>query len=291
MIKIRNADTTDKDVLLELDTLLGGAVWDGEHWQNILNSRFYKVFVAEVNGEIAGFMVVYVGITEVHLMKIFVRRVFRGKGIGHKFMDKLMAVVKDTGKHMVFLEVDVANIEAIYLYKQYGFKILKVMPNFYGSGQDAYLMMYEVGRDEEVGKIIVALGSEDGKAMVNDHLGEAPCFYVYELTKGGYKMIDKRKNDAPEEKTHGDPRKRKRVQEILHDVDVLLAPQVSTSFVKMKDTGKWQPVVIKDEVNIEKALSLLIKHFDLLYDLVNLRREGKPTGKIVFFKDEKLSFI
>ncbi|NOZ92221.1 GNAT family N-acetyltransferase [bacterium 3DAC] len=291
MVKIREATLADLPVLMELDRHLGGAVWGEDEWKNILSSQFYKTFIAEYDGEIAGFMTVYVGVAETHLMKIFVRRLFRGRGIGHRFMDKLLEVAKDSGKFMVFLEVATSNKEAVDIYKEYGFRILKVLSDFYGEGRDAYLMLKELRRDDEMDTIRVALGSEDGKEMVNDHLGEAPYFYIYDLTKDGYTFVEKRVNDAPEEKTHGDPRKRQRVQEILKDCDVMLAPQVSTSFVKMKDQGKWQPVVTKDLTDIDAAMKLLQNHFDVILDLVKMRREGKPTGKIVFFKDGQLSFI
>ncbi len=291
MVEVREATLSDLSVLMELDKNLGGAVWGEDEWKNILSSQFYKTFIADCDGEIAGFMTVYVGVAETHLMKIFVRRLFRGRGIGHKFMDKLIDVAKDSKKFMVFLEVATSNQAAVDIYKEYGFRILKVLPDFYGEGSDAYLMLKELGRDDMVEIIRVGLGSEDGKEMINDHLGEAPYFYIYDLTKDGYTFIEKRVNDAPEEKTHGDPRKRQRVQEILKDCDVLLAPQVSTSFVKMKDQGKWQPVVTKDLTDIDKAMKLLQEHFDVIFDLVKMRREGKPTGKIVFFKDGQINFI
>ncbi len=291
MAVIREATEEDIAVIVQMDHMLGGAVWDEGQWRDILQSRFYRVFLAEENSEIAGFMVVYIGVAEVHLMKLFVRQMMRGKGIGHLFMEKLIDVAKESGKALVFLEVSVSNKGAISLYEEFGFKILKVLPDFYGEGKDAYLMLKEIGRESVMDKIIVALGSEDGKVMVNDHLGEAPMFYVYEVTPTDYKLIDKRTNDAPEEKEHGDPRKRQRVTQILEDADVLLAPQVSTSFVKMKEWGKWQPVVTKDVVDIDTAMRLIQENFSTIAELVKSRREGKPTGKIVFFKDGEMSFI
>jgi len=291
MVTIREATIGDIPLLKEMDNHLGGAVWTDDEWRDILSSRFYRVYVAEVDGEISAFMVLYIGVAEVHLMKVFVRQLFRGRGIGHRFMNMLIDVAHQSNKPFVFLEVSVDNVGAINLYKEYGFRILKVLPDFYGEGKDAYLMLKEMGREKDMEVIRVALGTEDGEHMVNDHLGEAPMFYVYDVSRSGYEFVEKRINDAPEEKVHGDPRKRKRVQEILKDADILLAPQVSTSFVKMKDEGKWQPVVTKDLVDIQKALGLIVAHFDIIYDLVKMRREGKPTGKIVFFKDDELSFI
>lgn len=291
MVSIREASIEDSKYLEEMDRILGGAVWTSDEWKDILNSSFYKVYIAEVDGEIAGFMVVYVGIVEAHLMKLFVRRVFRSKGIGHKFMNKLVDVARRHGKDMIFLEVDVDNIAAVNLYKEHGFRVLKRLRGFYENRKDAYLMLMEIGGIGMGGSIRVALGSEDGKVIIDDHLGEAPYFYLYDVTEDVVAFVEKRINDAPEEKVHGDPRKRKRVQEILKDSDVLLARQVSTSFIKMKDQGKWQPVVVKDVVYIEEGLKLVQKYFGTITDMVKKRRQGNPSGKIVLIQKDKISFI
>jgi len=291
MVSIREASIEDIQYLEAMDRILGGAVWTIDEWKDILNSSFYKVYIAEVSGELAGFMVIYVGIVEAHLMKLFVRRIFRNKGIGHKFMDKLVDVAKRYGKNMIFLEVDVDNVAAINLYKDYGFRVLKKLKGFYENGKDAYLMLMEIGDESMEESIRVALGSEDGKVIIDDHLGEAPYFYLYDITEDEITFVEKRINDAPEEKVHGDPRKRKRVQEILKDSDVLLARQVSTSFVKMKDRGKWQPVVVKDVVYIEEGLKLVQKYFGTINNMVKQRRQGNPSGKIVLIQKDKISFI
>ena len=291
MVSIREASIEDIRCLEEMDRILGGAVWTLDEWKDILNSRFYRVYISEVNGEIAGFMVIYVGIVEAHLMKLFVRQIYRNKGIGRKFMDKLVDVARRNRKNMIFLEVDVDNVAAINLYKGYGFRVLKKLKDFYENGKDAYLMLMEIGGRGVEESIRVALGSEDGQVITDDHLGEAPYFYLYDITEDEITFVEKRINDAPEEKVHGDPRKRKRVQEILKDSDVLLARKISPSFIKMKDQGKWQPVVVEDVVYIEEGLKTVQKNFSTISDMVKQRRQGNPSGKIVLIQKDKISFI
>ena len=48
--------------------------------------------------------------------------------------------IADNGGRQVFLEVAVANVAAHALYRQFGFRICRLRKNYYGFGQDAYVL-------------------------------------------------------------------------------------------------------------------------------------------------------
>lgn len=124
-------------------------------WEEHLR-RWSKAFlVAEVNGEIVGYVMCRVewgwGFTKNRLLKkghvisIAVRPGYRRRGIGERLMIQAMeALKKHYGAEEVYLEVRVSNIPAINLYKKLGFRIIKTIANYYLDGEDAYVMAREL---------------------------------------------------------------------------------------------------------------------------------------------------
>lgn len=117
------------------------------------NYRNYpKAFlVAEKNGEIVGYIMCRVEYGFSHFSRKLVKRGHiisiavipreRRKGIGGKLMIKAMEAMKNHySVSEYFLEVRVSNFPAINLYKKLGFQIVRVIPNYYLDGENAYLM-------------------------------------------------------------------------------------------------------------------------------------------------------
>ena len=75
----------------------------------------------------------------IELEYIWVSLEHRKKGIASKLMDKMFE--EDVSN--VTLEVRTSNIQAIQLYKKYGFSIVSTRNNYYGN-EDAYLMIREM---------------------------------------------------------------------------------------------------------------------------------------------------
>jgi len=74
-------------------------------------------------------------------------------------------------------------------------------------------------------KLLIALGTDDGKNLNDDHVGMAKYFYVYEFSDGREKLVEKRENtrfEGDETMKHGDPEKAKTTSSVLEGVDVLI---------------------------------------------------------------------
>jgi ribosomal-protein-alanine N-acetyltransferase len=73
-------------------------------------------------------------------MTIAVLPEFRGRGIGKKLMiESIKRAIKRGAKSMIF-EVRVDNYPALHIYKNFGFKIIGRIKDYYMGGEDAFTM-------------------------------------------------------------------------------------------------------------------------------------------------------
>ena len=75
----------------------------------------------------------------IELEYIWVNSSYRHMGIASKLMDKMI----DNSVNNITLEVRTSNVDAINLYKKFGFKIASIRKCYYGD-EDAYLMIREM---------------------------------------------------------------------------------------------------------------------------------------------------
>ncbi len=136
-IKIREGREEDieKVVLIEFSSF--ESPWS----RNLLIRSIKKkeLFVAEINGEVVGYIVFSKILDEVHLENIAVDERWRRKGIGSKLLEFLIQRSKESS---IFLEVRPSNIPAINLYKKYGFREIGIRKKYYVN-EDAIVMMRE----------------------------------------------------------------------------------------------------------------------------------------------------
>jgi len=79
-------------------------------------------YVLEENGSIVGAYGLYPGSPDVcELRKMYLHRSFRGKGLGKMLLEDALARAREMGFEKVVLETASVLVEAIGLYKSYGF--------------------------------------------------------------------------------------------------------------------------------------------------------------------------
>jgi ribosomal protein S18 acetylase RimI-like enzyme len=76
-----------------------------------------------------------------HIMNLAVDPGFRKRGLATLLLQQGLRYLKELGADRVELEVRIHNLPAIQLYEKYGFRIKERFPNYYGLGDDAYLMI------------------------------------------------------------------------------------------------------------------------------------------------------
>lgn len=114
-----------------------------------LQRAFPDLFlVAEVDGQVVGYIMCRVerslfglGPLKGHVISIAVLPEYRRRGIATAMLKTALARMRERyGARECYLEVRVSNHPAISLYRKLGFRKTRVIPKYYGDGEDAFVM-------------------------------------------------------------------------------------------------------------------------------------------------------
>ncbi|HDD40307.1 MAG TPA: ribosomal-protein-alanine N-acetyltransferase [Nitrososphaeria archaeon] len=121
-------------------------------FESILRNYPKSFLIAEVDGEIAGYIMCRVERTLSkferlsfkkvgHIISIAVLPEYRRRGLAKSLLENALKTLKeDYGCEEAYLEVRVSNSAAISLYKKCGFTAVKISRRYYIDGEDAYVM-------------------------------------------------------------------------------------------------------------------------------------------------------
>jgi len=148
-MKIRKARTSDVSALFALEREL----FSSKNYPLSKSSFYYHVknsliFLAEVDGVLAGYILVLIKRVDAKLYSIGVKGSFRGEGISKALLDKASKHLKGLDFKKFILEVRVDNTIAISLYEKNSFKVVKSLKAFYKDNCDAYVMELNYGDKE-----------------------------------------------------------------------------------------------------------------------------------------------
>ncbi len=147
MIKLRGFLLSDLKEVVEIGrtSFPQNRVYSQNYFKN-LYQKYPKFFiVAEESGEIAGFIVGKTNKKEGKIISLAVDPCWRKLGVGKKLTEFLSRLFQKQKIHSALLHVRENNKEAIYFYKNLGFKILKEIKKYYRNGGDAFLMKKTLG--------------------------------------------------------------------------------------------------------------------------------------------------
>ncbi|QOY55642.1 ribosomal protein S18-alanine N-acetyltransferase [Candidatus Sulfurimonas marisnigri] len=141
---IRKAETSDVSKLYtlekELFSIKNYPLSRGSFAYHVRNNLLY---IAEIDGNIAGYVLVLIKRTNAKLYSIGISKEYRGKKIAEKLWKVIYKDLISLDFKLFILEVRIYNEVAISLYKKVGFNVVKVLKSFYRDGCDAYLMELE----------------------------------------------------------------------------------------------------------------------------------------------------
>jgi len=103
----------------------------------------YSCWVLEEAGQVAAYGVMSAGGGEAHILTIVVNEEYRQQGLGRRLLRHLIAVARQAGVEMIFLEVRPSNLAAIKLYQSLGFSEVGIRKDYYpdkGGREDALIM-------------------------------------------------------------------------------------------------------------------------------------------------------
>lgn len=146
-IKIRKMHEEDLPEVSQIAEQSFSMPWSLKSFKSELFSPRSILKVAELNGEIAGYIVLRRVLNESELLSIAVKPELRRKGIATELIKNVLNEIKDTVK-FCFLEVRVSNKEAISFYEKIGFKKIGVRKNYYLlPEEDAIIMKLDLSEN------------------------------------------------------------------------------------------------------------------------------------------------
>jgi ribosomal-protein-alanine N-acetyltransferase len=145
MITYRQPIALDIPVLASYEKLLFPySPWNTaqfkEEFAGIPTTRF--ISVAESDNKIIGYCGVFLPTAgvEADILTVAVLPEYRRQGIAREFMRQIEEWSHERGASAMMLEVEQSNESAIELYKSLGYMKISVRMDYYGPGQDAFVM-------------------------------------------------------------------------------------------------------------------------------------------------------
>ena len=105
--------------------------WKEDTFHSLLERPGAELWVAEVDGEVAAYAILWCIIEEGELANIAVRGDLRGRGIGSELLDWMLGVAEKAGVRNLYPEVRESNEGALRLYRGRGFEEIGVRRAYY----------------------------------------------------------------------------------------------------------------------------------------------------------------
>ena len=116
--------------------------WSKESIRKELKNDLARYLVAEIDGEIVGYVGVWFVVDEGHITNVAVHSNYRGKKIGDKLVKEMVELCRQSNIVAMTLEVRVSNIVAQNLYKKYGFKMGGIRKEYYSDNKEDAIIMW-----------------------------------------------------------------------------------------------------------------------------------------------------
>ncbi len=145
-IVIRKMDLSDiQYVYNEELKIFGKSLGEKTLYNEIMYNDMSKYFIALVNNKRAGYVGSWLTLPNAEILNLFVSDQYRGLGIGKLLMDEVISICNENEIENLTLEVRETNRYALKLYEEIGFKRATIRKGYYEDGEDALLMVLELG--------------------------------------------------------------------------------------------------------------------------------------------------
>ena len=139
-LELNNMEVSDLNLISnELETEFDN-FWNYNILKQELENDNSIYIVAKNENQIVGFGGIWKAIDDVHITNIVVKKNYRKLGIGTKILERLIEISKELDFKSITLEVNENNINAIKLYKKFGFKNLGIRKKYYNNVNNAIIM-------------------------------------------------------------------------------------------------------------------------------------------------------
>lgn len=135
-------------------------------------------------------------------------------------------------------------------------------------------------------EIICAFATDDGKAMMTRHFGDARHYDVYRISQSQSEFIERIENSTEEEEgVHADPKKAGSVKEMLQsgNVNVCVSPVFGPNIKRIK---KHFVCIVAGSTGIEESIARIQKHIESIEYHWSM---GEERDIIIWSRDENVS--
>ena len=144
-VNIRKMSLLDVGSVHAIESASFPTPWRRRTFASRLLMSDHRGYVAEVGGEIVGYIVFRFHLGQAHLQKVAVAKEFRRHGIGTRLMEFLFDQAEADGVEVVHLEVRPGNQDAQKFYKAFHFTLDHIRENYYSdTGEAAHILMRRV---------------------------------------------------------------------------------------------------------------------------------------------------
>lgn len=142
MISLRYMKKEDVDGVLAVERESFSTPWSEKlFYDEVENPRTVYYVAVDDDGEIVGYGGMWHVVDEGQITNIAVKKDLRGKGVGSMLLAEIINWAKDKGIGVIQLELRESNLNALGLYKKYGFKVVGKRKEYYKNPtEDAILM-------------------------------------------------------------------------------------------------------------------------------------------------------
>ena len=141
---IREMCESDLAQVMEIETNCFSDAWSENNFLDSLRLEETCFLVAEEDGQIAGYIGMYLTVPEGAIVNVAVDERFRKNGVGTLLLGEMLKRAKEGQISQVCLEVRYHNVPAIGLYQKMGFEEIGVRKDFYSfPKEDARIMVWQ----------------------------------------------------------------------------------------------------------------------------------------------------
>ncbi len=147
MLKLRQFSLSDIDEIQKIEkTSFPSKIAYSKNYFRKIYRKFPEGFIVAKNGrKILGYAISQLRKFSGELISIAVNEKWRRKKIGTKLLKFVLAEFKKMKARRAIIQVREGNARAVAFYGKFGFRILKKIRNYYGNGDNAFLMKKGLG--------------------------------------------------------------------------------------------------------------------------------------------------